>query len=56
MYTYYLLASLGPRVRPYLWWKRYLTQLQLVQFGLVAVHIIITQVRSTAQRTGLSWE
>ncbi|KAM9073616.1 very long chain fatty acid elongase 4-like isoform 3-T7 [Megaptera novaeangliae] len=29
MYLYYELASLGPRLRPYLWWKRHLTILQL---------------------------
>ena len=32
MYTYYYLASFGPRFRQYLWWKRYLTQIQLTQF------------------------
>ena len=30
MYTYYLLSALGPRVRKYLWWKKYLTAMQLV--------------------------
>lgn len=30
MYTYYWLAALGPHMQPYLWWKRYLTRLQLV--------------------------
>lgn len=30
MYTYYLLAALGDSVRPYLWWKKYLTRIQLV--------------------------
>jgi hypothetical protein len=30
MYTYYGLAALGPRVQPYLWWKRYLTKLQVL--------------------------
>lgn len=30
MYTYYCLAALGPSVRKYLWWKRYLTILQMV--------------------------
>lgn len=38
MYTYYLLAALGPKIQPYLWWKRYLTSLQMVQFVLVMVH------------------
>lgn len=30
MYTYYLLSAFGPRIRPYLWWKKYLTTLQMV--------------------------
>ena len=30
MYTYYGLAALGPRVHKYLWWKKYLTRVQLV--------------------------
>ncbi|XP_032913946.1 elongation of very long chain fatty acids protein 4-like isoform X4 [Catharus ustulatus] len=38
MYGYYALASLGPQMRPYLWWKRYLTILQLCQFVAVAAH------------------
>ena len=29
MYTYYGLAAMGPSVQPYLWWKRYLTKLQV---------------------------
>ncbi|XP_014272630.1 very long chain fatty acid elongase AAEL008004 [Halyomorpha halys] len=32
MYTYYLLAAMGPRVQKYLWWKKYITKLQLAQF------------------------
>ncbi|XP_076249437.1 very long chain fatty acid elongase AAEL008004 [Calliopsis andreniformis] len=38
MYSYYLLAALGPRIQPYLWWKKYLTTLQMIQFVLVMVH------------------
>ncbi|XKL64404.1 hypothetical protein PGB90_004490 [Kerria lacca] len=30
MYGYYFLAALGPRVRKYLWWKIYVTRLQMV--------------------------
>jgi len=40
MYFYYGLSTLGPRVRPYLWWKKYLTQLQIVQLVLVAIHCV----------------
>ncbi|XP_074056075.1 very long chain fatty acid elongase 7 [Macrotis lagotis] len=39
MYTYYGLCALGPAYQKYLWWKKYLTTLQLVQFVLVTVHI-----------------
>ena len=35
MYLYYLLSALGPHMQPYLWWKRYLTRMQLVQFVVV---------------------
>lgn len=30
MYTYYLLAALGPAFKKYLWWKKYITQIQIV--------------------------
>ena len=32
MYSYYFLASLGPHMQKYLWWKKYLTTLQMIQF------------------------
>ncbi|XP_077520316.1 very long chain fatty acid elongase AAEL008004-like [Amblyomma americanum] len=38
MYSYYFLAALGPWAQPFLWWKRYLTQVQLVQFVVLMVH------------------
>ncbi|XP_065575611.1 very long chain fatty acid elongase 7-like isoform X2 [Artemia franciscana] len=38
MYTYYLLSSLGPQVQKYLWWKKHLTGLQLLQFIAVFIH------------------
>ncbi|XP_049844736.1 elongation of very long chain fatty acids protein-like [Schistocerca gregaria] len=38
MYTYYMLAAMGPQMRPYLWWKKYLTAFQMVQFVLMMVH------------------
>lgn len=30
MYTYYFLAALGPQWQKYLWWKKYLTAIQMV--------------------------
>lgn len=38
MYSYYLLAAMGPKYQKYLWWKKYLTSLQLVQFTIILVH------------------
>jgi len=30
MYAYYLLSAMGPAVQKYLWWKKYITILQIV--------------------------
>lgn len=35
MYTYYLLAAFGPHMQKYLWWKKYLTTLQMVNTTVV---------------------
>jgi len=40
MYAYYGLSAIGPQMRPYLWWKRYITKLQLIQFVAILVYII----------------
>ncbi|KAK2179662.1 hypothetical protein NP493_479g01016 [Ridgeia piscesae] len=40
MYTYYLLASV-PALRPYLWWKKYITRLQMTQFVAVFLHVAL---------------
>ncbi|KAG2467049.1 ELOV5 protein, partial [Polypterus senegalus] len=36
MYSYYGLSAV-PAMRPYLWWKKYITQGQLVQFVLTVI-------------------
>ncbi|XP_015607877.1 elongation of very long chain fatty acids protein AAEL008004 [Cephus cinctus] len=38
MYGYYMLSAMGPEYQKYLWWKKHLTTVQLVQFFLVFVH------------------
>lgn len=38
MYAYYMLTSIGPHMNKYLWWKKYLTTLQLIQFFIIFVH------------------
>jgi len=42
MYLYYALAAFGPKIAPYLWWKRYITQMQLGQFIVVGMYGILT--------------
>ncbi|XP_055380600.1 elongation of very long chain fatty acids protein 7-like [Condylostylus longicornis] len=37
MYTYYFLTSLNKKFST-LWWKKYLTKLQLLQFGFLTIH------------------
>ncbi|KAM9808566.1 very long chain fatty acid elongase 5 isoform 1-T1 [Syngnathus typhle] len=39
MYSYYGLSAI-PAVRPYLWWKKYITQLQLIQFFLTMLQTL----------------
>lgn len=34
MYLYYGLASCGPKIQKYLWWKKYLTIIQMVRYYL----------------------
>lgn len=38
MYIYYYLAALGPQYAKYLWWKEYITRIQLLQFSIGIVH------------------
>lgn len=35
MYSYYLLSAMGPQLQKYLWWKKYITNMQMVGNGLL---------------------
>ncbi|CAL1297620.1 unnamed protein product [Larinioides sclopetarius] len=41
MYLYYGLSALGPNMTKYLWWKKYITILQIVQFAIFLVYMSI---------------
>ncbi|XP_063704312.1 uncharacterized protein LOC134833792 [Culicoides brevitarsis] len=41
MYFYYFLTSLNPEHKKNLWWKKHITQLQMIQFGMIALHWIV---------------
>ncbi|GJQ85711.1 hypothetical protein Trydic_g13401 [Trypoxylus dichotomus] len=38
MYFYYMVAAMGPEYQKYLWWKKHLTTIQLLQFLIVFIH------------------
>lgn len=43
MYTYYFLSAFGPKMQKYLWWKKHITNLQMVCNRLIA------KARSTSE-------
>ncbi|XP_041976505.1 elongation of very long chain fatty acids protein 7-like [Aricia agestis] len=46
MYTYYGLASMGPEYAKYIWWKKHVTKIQLIQFILVVSNLYYQQALS----------
>ncbi|XP_065212279.1 very long chain fatty acid elongase 7-like [Planococcus citri] len=40
MYMYYFLAALGPSIQKYLWWKKYITVMQLTQFAIILTYLM----------------
>ncbi|KAF8783208.1 elongation of very long chain fatty acids protein 1-like [Argiope bruennichi] len=40
MYLYYGLAAIGPKMQKYLWWKKYLTTLQIIQFVVILSYML----------------
>ncbi|KAH8416666.1 hypothetical protein KR222_005021, partial [Zaprionus bogoriensis] len=48
MYGYYFVSSLGA-VKELIWWKRHITQLQLLQFGYLTLHFLLVIVRNPCQ-------
>jgi len=49
MYTYYTLSTFGPKVRPYLWWKKYLTQMQILQIFGAVIHLFYIGIVPTCK-------
>ncbi|XP_037028075.1 elongation of very long chain fatty acids protein 7-like isoform X1 [Bradysia coprophila] len=40
MYSYYFLTSFKPELKNSLWWKKHITQIQLLQFAILVIHFI----------------
>lgn len=38
MYFYYAMSACGPQFQKYLWWKKYMTKMQMIQFVIIMVH------------------
>ncbi|XP_055677227.1 elongation of very long chain fatty acids protein AAEL008004-like [Lutzomyia longipalpis] len=41
MYTYYLLSSFDSKYKNNIWWKKHITQLQLIQFFILTLHFLV---------------
>lgn len=54
MYAYYGLSVI-PEMRPYLWWKKYITQLQIAQFFIFILFAIAYSTISTGYSMGYVW-
>ena len=55
MYLYYALAAFGQRFQRYLWWKRYITLIQLSQFIITGIYGFLTYFVSTGYPPNLIW-
>ncbi|XP_067205603.1 very long chain fatty acid elongase AAEL008004-like [Linepithema humile] len=42
MYSYYFIAALGSKYKKYIWWKKYMTYIQLTHFGMLCFYLIAT--------------
>jgi elongation of very long chain fatty acids protein 7 len=40
MYSYYFFTAFKPELKKSIWWKKYITQIQLVQFAFLAVYYL----------------
>lgn len=54
MYFYYFLAALGPNVRKYLWWKNYLTLMQIVQFLIIISYGLACYLKGCSYKSDLN--
>ncbi|XP_004530051.1 elongation of very long chain fatty acids protein 7 [Ceratitis capitata] len=49
MYFYYMMSAMGPEYAKFLWWKKYMTELQIAQFVLCIVHTTRALISSQCQ-------
>lgn len=49
MYFYYFLTAFKPELKKSIWWKKYITQIQLAQFAFIALHILKTALNNNCE-------
>ncbi|CAG2117655.1 unnamed protein product [Medioppia subpectinata] len=55
MYSYYALSAFGPSVQRFLWWKRYITLLQISQFCVFVTYGAFSAALTSGWPKGLYW-
>lgn len=55
MYFYYMLAAMGPQYQKYLWWKKYMTELQIVSKIVVRIFHRLRNAGSTQLWIFIRW-
>lgn len=47
MYSYYLLTALNPKYKENVWWKKYITQLQIVSNFFLNLNVILSALSAS---------
>ncbi|XP_012288517.1 elongation of very long chain fatty acids protein 7 [Orussus abietinus] len=55
MYAYYMIAAMGPKYRKYIWWKKYMTWIQLIQFGLMLSYLVFVLAMDCKMPKGVTY-
>lgn len=48
MYGYYFVTSFKPELKESIWWKRYITQVQMAQFAFLVFHNVVPLLKTCA--------
>jgi GNS1/SUR4 family len=54
MYGYYFLTSFKPELKQSIWWKKYITQVQMAQFAILIVHFSVPVFTACSYPKGLN--
>lgn len=46
MYFYYMMSAMGPQYQKYLWWKKYMTELQIVSFFCLLYWLLLLRYKT----------